>query len=45
MTTAQAVRRGVSRLYLSRLADAGLLEQVGQGVYRAAGVPADRSSR
>lgn len=42
VTTAQAVRRGVSRLYLSRLADAGLLERVGQGVYRAAGVPADR---
>lgn len=42
VTTAQAARRGVSRLYLSRLADAGLLERVGQGVYRAAGVPADR---
>lgn len=42
VTTAQAGRRGVSRLYLSRLADAGHLERLGHGVYRAAGVPADR---
>ncbi|MEA5054367.1 MAG: type IV toxin-antitoxin system AbiEi family antitoxin domain-containing protein [Propionicimonas sp.] len=42
VTTAQAARRGVSRLHLSRLAGAGHLERVGQGVYRAAGVPADR---
>lgn len=42
VTTAQAARLGVSRLYLSRLADAGHLERLGHGVYQAAGVPADR---
>lgn len=42
VTTAQAAGRGVSRLYLSRLAEDGHLERVGRGVYRAAGVPADR---
>ena len=42
VTTAQAGRRGVSRLYLSRLADAGHLVRLGHGIYRAAGVPADR---
>ncbi|MBN9106163.1 MAG: type IV toxin-antitoxin system AbiEi family antitoxin domain-containing protein [Propionibacteriaceae bacterium] len=42
VTTAQAGRCGVSRLYLSRLAEAGHLERMGQGVYRAAAVPADR---
>ncbi|HQZ00886.1 MAG TPA: type IV toxin-antitoxin system AbiEi family antitoxin domain-containing protein [Propionicimonas sp.] len=42
VTAAQAASRGVSRLQLSRLADAGQLERVGQGVYRATGVPADR---
>ncbi|WP_036923504.1 type IV toxin-antitoxin system AbiEi family antitoxin domain-containing protein [Propionicicella superfundia] len=42
VTTAQAGRRGVSRLHLSRLADAGHLERLGHGIYRAAGVPADR---
>jgi predicted transcriptional regulator of viral defense system len=42
VTTAQAGRRGVSRLYLSRLADSGHLERLGHGIYRAAGVPADR---
>lgn len=42
VTTAQAGRRGVSRLHLSRLADAGHLERLVQGIYRAVGVPADR---
>ncbi len=42
VTTAQAARRGVSRLYLSRLAASGHLERVGHGVYRATSVPADR---
>lgn len=31
VTTAQAGRRGVSRLYLSRLADAGYLERLAMG--------------
>lgn len=43
VTTAQAGRCGVSRLYLSRLAEAGHLDRVGQGIYRAAAVPADRN--
>jgi predicted transcriptional regulator of viral defense system len=42
VTTAQAGRQAVSRLYLSRLADAGHLERLGHGVYRATAVPADR---
>ena len=42
VTTAQAAGRGVSRLYLSRLAEDGQLERVGRGGYRAAAVPADR---
>ena len=42
VTTAQAARRGVSRLQLSRLVSDGLLERLGQGVYRATGVPVDR---
>ncbi len=42
VTTAQAARRGVSRLNLSRLAASGHLERVGHGVYRATSVPADR---
>lgn len=41
-TTAQASRRGVSRLQLSRLVADGLVDRLGQGVYRAAGVPVDR---
>lgn len=36
-TSAQAAQRGVSRLDLSRLAEAGLLERVSHGVYRDAG--------
>jgi predicted transcriptional regulator of viral defense system len=37
ITSAQAAQRGVSRLDLSRLAEAGLLERVSHGVYRDAG--------
>ncbi len=40
VTTAQAADMGVGRLQLSRLAQGGALERVGQGVYRLAGVPA-----
>lgn len=43
VTTAQAGRCGVSRLYLSRLAEGGHLARVAQGVYRAAAVPPDRN--
>ena len=41
LTSAQASRRGVSRLDLSRLADAGLIERVSHGVYRDAGAGSD----
>ena len=41
-TTAQASRRGVSRLQLSRLVADGLLNRLGQGVYRATSVPVVR---
>lgn len=40
-TTAQAARRGVSRLVLTRLADTGHVERLAHGVYRNAGVPGD----
>lgn len=40
VTTPQAAGVGVSRLWLSRLASAGALERVAQGVYRVAGAPA-----
>lgn len=40
-TTAQAVARGVSRMDLSRLADAGSIHRVAHGVYRNAGAPGD----
>ena len=40
-TTAQAVARGVSRLAVSRLAEAGLVVRVRHGVYRDAGVASD----
>lgn len=40
-TSAQAAARGVSRLDLSRLAEAGLLERVAHGVYRDAGAAGD----
>src|SRR5664280_1845313 len=33
LTTAQAVHEGISRLQLARLADAGVLQRVGRGVY------------
>lgn len=39
-TSAQAAARGVTRLDLSRLADAGDLERISQGVYKNAGAPA-----
>lgn len=38
-TTGQAERVGVSRLQLSRLAGAGNLERISQGVYRVVGAP------
>jgi|AntAceMinimDraft_1070359.scaffolds.fasta_scaffold30558_1 hypothetical protein len=41
VTSGQAGRRGVSRLDLARLADAGLLERVSHGVYRDAGAAPD----
>lgn len=40
-TSAQAAQRGVSRLDLSRLAEAGLIERVLHGVYRDAGAAGD----
>lgn len=39
LTTAQAERRGVSRVQVSRAAADGLLRRVGQGVYQDAGAP------
>jgi predicted transcriptional regulator of viral defense system len=39
VTTAQAADVGVTRLQLSRMAQAGALERVAQGIYRLAGVP------
>jgi len=41
LTSSQAAARGVSRLDLSRLAEAGLLERIAHGVYRDAGAPGD----
>jgi len=41
LTTAQAVRRGVSRMQLSRLVNTGQLERLGHGIYRDAGTPSD----
>ncbi|MFT4218634.1 MAG: type IV toxin-antitoxin system AbiEi family antitoxin domain-containing protein [Micropruina sp.] len=38
-TTTQAEMVGVSRKQLSRMASAGALERVAQGVYRMAGAP------
>ena len=35
LTTAQAARDGITRLQLARLADAGVLERLGRGVYAA----------
>jgi predicted transcriptional regulator of viral defense system len=39
VTTAQAEEAGVSRKQLSRMASAGAVERVAQGVYRMAGAP------
>lgn len=39
LTAAQAAAAGVSRMQLSRLASAGALVRVAQGVYRVAGAP------
>lgn len=36
LTTAQAAREGITRLQLARLADAGVLERLGRGVYATA---------
>ena len=41
VTTAQAGALGVSRLSLTRLAEAGHLERLAHGVYRDAGAPSD----
>ncbi len=41
VTTAQAAALGVSRLMLSRLAQAGHLERLAHGVYKDAGAPGD----
>ena len=41
VTTAQAGALGVPRLMLARLAEAGHLERLAQGVYRDAGAPSD----
>jgi len=42
VTTAQAAARGVTRLQLSRLAEQGHIERIGQGIYRDSGVPTER---
>lgn len=39
VTTRQAADAGVSRLQLSRMAAAGVLERIAQGVYRMTGAP------
>jgi len=41
ITTAQAAERGVKRLELSRLAEAGHLVRLAHGIYRDAGAPGD----
>ena len=41
VTSAQASMHGVTRLDLSRLAEAGLLERLAHGVYKDAGAPGD----
>ena len=41
VTTAQAAALGVSRLMLSRLAEAGHLKRLAHGVYKDAGAPGD----
>jgi predicted transcriptional regulator of viral defense system len=44
LTSAQAAHRGVTRLQLSRLAAAGLLDRVAHGVYRLRGAGEDMHS-
>ena len=39
LTTAQATAAGIPRQQLARMADAGAIERVAQGVYRMAGAP------
>lgn len=39
VTTRQALDAGVNRMHLSRLATAGLVERLSQGIYRVAGAP------
>lgn len=41
LTTAQAAQAGVTRLQLARLADAGVLERVIQGIYATAASPTE----
>lgn len=41
LTTAQADREGVTRVQLSRLTDAGVLERVDRGVYATTAAPAE----
>ncbi|SDC09151.1 Transcriptional regulator, AbiEi antitoxin, Type IV TA system [Raineyella antarctica] len=41
LTTAQAEREGITRVQLSRLADAGVLERVDRGIYTLASSPDD----
>src|SRR5450756_2175277 len=44
LTTAQAVHEGISRLQLARLADAGVLQRVGRGVYATTSSAAEHLS-
>ena len=43
VTTSQAENVGVSRKQLARMASAGAIERVAQGVYRMAGAPLPRT--
>jgi len=44
LTTAQAAHEGISRLQLARLADAGVLQRVGRGIYATASFAAEHLS-
>src|SRR5674476_608222 len=44
LTTAQAVHEGISRLQPARLADAGVLQRVGRGVYATTSTLANTSA-
>jgi hypothetical protein len=44
LTTAQAAHEGISRLQLARLADAGVLQRVGRGVYATTSSAAEHLS-